>query len=351
MSWYTNTDPTADPYPHLPPLPLPLCKPGYDTGSGAIETQRNKADSQYLYAACRDGDLSAVETWLEGKASQPKQQQPEAKDLEFALEEACHNFNIPIVRRLLGGPGSYLLEDERTVKIHYRCFRRELPASSSSPIKDYPLNILGSDSSQLIDLLKVFLEAGWHPNQLLGPPYTGRNGARIQEVALHYPRCLRDQDILKLLLDAGADPTIARWKKTGPPMLGAPAEVAGIERMSGDILELAVNFATPTAVDLLLGHGAILEKTPVLQSLVRRSKTAPTDWTDDIAKYLSSLKKPDAASNTTTVVPSPKTFLPPESPYPRSDERFIMAEHLLKIGVHINAQHDVYVPLSLSQSE
>jgi hypothetical protein len=31
----------------------------------------------------------------------------------------------------------------------------------------------------------------------------------------------------------------------------------------------------------------------------------------------------------------------PESPYPRSDERFTMAEHLLKVGADINAQHDV----------
>jgi hypothetical protein len=104
MSWYTNTDRTGDPYAHLPPLPLPLYKPGYDTGPEAIETQRNKPDFQNLYATCRDGDLPAVETWLEEKASQSRQQQPEAKDLEFALEEACRSFNIPIVRRLLAEP-------------------------------------------------------------------------------------------------------------------------------------------------------------------------------------------------------------------------------------------------------
>lgn len=92
----------------------------------------------------------------------------------------------------------------------------------------------------------------------------------LQEVALHFPRCLQDTEILKLLLGVGADLTIARYK-CDVSSFEFNLEEAPVHRKSGDILQMAVNVGTSETVDILLSHGAKLEYGTPLHSLVRRS--------------------------------------------------------------------------------
>jgi hypothetical protein len=130
----------------------------------------------------------------------------------------------------------------------------------------------------------------------------------LQEVALHYPRCLKDMSILRMLLDAGADPTIARERglQTTVPLAEVP-----IIRLKGHIVQTAVNVSMPESVDLLLAHGASFDSTTLLHSLARctnksRQKRHPS--------------------------------LTPEAFYPLdAGPRLTMAQYLLNLGEDINA--------------
>ncbi|KAK8127756.1 Homeobox protein Wariai [Apiospora sp. TS-2023a] len=155
--------------------------------------------------------------------------------------------------------------------------------------------IFASDSPKLLPLLQVFLDNGWHPNQVLGPP---------QEVALHHVQCVRDLNILKLLLDHGADPTIARTT----PSLPSPLVVyqhpwkAPVQRKVGDILDMAAKVGTTEAIDLLLAHGAKFEYGRALHCLIEFKLLAGVDV---------------------------------------NSTRFEMAEHLVRNGEDINGFRDI----------
>lgn len=162
---------------------------------------------------------------------------------------------------------------EQNVKLHTCIFERR-NYTRVIPLKDRPppssQNIFTSGRPELFDLLKALIENGWHPNQNLGPlkvVYIPKRA--LQDVALYYPRCIKDTKILKLLLDSGVDPTIAREKMPVPFFYGEESG-APVERKSGDILHMAVNIETIETVNLLLSQGAKLEYGAPLHSLFRR---------------------------------------------------------------------------------
>ncbi|KAK2011878.1 hypothetical protein LZ32DRAFT_678881 [Colletotrichum eremochloae] len=109
--------------------------------------------------------------------------------LSDALEEAFQNLQLDVARFLLQQPETPL---------HYRCFRRGVgfPPSDLSYMwhvktdKPYFRNddalesqsIFTSGSPELLNLLKIFVDFGWHPNQLLGISH----GAKLEfGVPLH----------------------------------------------------------------------------------------------------------------------------------------------------------------------
>lgn len=276
-------------------------------------------DLTSFYESCSEGNLDKVREYVEIS-------QPPAIHLAYALEEACHNFRLDVVRFLLQQPDTQL---------HYRCFRRCPDCPNDDIAKGFgdevsyvdSQSIFTSGDSRLLDLLKVLLEFGWHPNQLLGPPLRGKAsplGLPRQEVALHYPRCILDLDILRFLLDRGADPTIARGIYGSMPWLDGLAEYP-VQRLSGDILERAVNLGAFEAVTLLVSKGAKPAYGIPLHSLVRRRPDSSKTKTMGDA-YMNELWQE-----------------PPELGYPTLSTRLDMAAHLLHHGEDINRTANVYV--------
>ncbi|KAF6805545.1 ankyrin repeat protein [Colletotrichum sojae] len=193
-------------------------------------------------------------------------------DASRAFYKSCAEGNLDLVR--IGVP-----------EPHYRCFRRGIenhhddlagnikfyshtPAYLSSD--SVSESIFTSGSRELLPLLRVLVDSGWHPNQLLGPTQRGKRrpfNLPCQEVGLHYPRCILDTEILRFLLDAGADPTTGREvnRDFAFGIVNRP-----VRRLKGHILEMAVNLGAAEAVDLLVSHGARPEHGVTLHSLIRR---------------------------------------------------------------------------------
>ncbi|KAK7958471.1 ankyrin [Apiospora saccharicola] len=119
-------------------------------------------------------------------------------------------------------------------------------------------SIFASGNPDLFSLVQVLLDSGWHPNQILGPP---------QEIALHHVQCVQDTNILKLLLEHGADPTIARKGYASLIFHRHPSK-APVQRKVGDVLDIAAKLGSTKAVDLLLAHGAKFEYGRALHCLI-----------------------------------------------------------------------------------
>lgn len=292
-------------YADLPPLPPPLPPPDYLDG-GATLYKTDEA-SRAFYAACAQGDMQFVRDFI-------RDAKPSDLDLQYALEEASHGFQAAVVRYLMG---------EHNVKLHVGCFHkdkkdtvREAPPNDR-PAPPNPQVIFDRDSPELLELLRAFVDHGWHPNQLVGLMQHVKIGHLIglQEVALHFPRCLREMPILRLLLDSGADPTIARYTRYVDGFDFNFPE-APTQRKAPDILHMALNVGTRETVDLLLSRGAKLEYGAPIHSLVTR---ASQDLKFD------------------------ETFETPVDSPDRLAARCDMADYLLGLGEDINGLGNVFV--------
>ncbi|KAF6828496.1 hypothetical protein CPLU01_08478 [Colletotrichum plurivorum] len=308
-------------YRHLPPLPPQLPHPLYEMQDPP--GYRKDDASRAFYKSCAEGNLDLVRMFVAALA-------PTGADLSFALEEACQNFQPEVVRFLMRQPEAQL---------HYRCFRRcienhhddlagnikfysHTPAYLSSD--SVSESIFTSGSRELLPLLRVLVDSGWHPNQLLGPTQKGKRrpfNLPCQEVALHYPRCILDTEILRFLLDAGADPTIGREvnRDFAFGIINLP-----VQRLKGHILEMAVNLGAAEAVDLLVSHGARPEHGVTLHSLIRR--------------------RPDPAA-VKVMDEEYREELCRETPwleYPTLSNRFAIAQQLLDLGEDINRVDNVF---------
>ncbi|KAL0937813.1 uncharacterized protein CTRU02_207544 [Colletotrichum truncatum] len=300
-------------YKHLPTLPPQLPSPRYVMQGGDAPGYHDDDASMSFYKSCAEGDLNRVRTFVDQSAPTPA-------DLSYALEEACQNLQLEVVRFLLRQPEA---------ELHYRCFRRcvEFPDDENTyKLTDMSSSqsIFRSGSPELLNLLKILVDFGWHPNQLLGPLQSSQRlpyHPWSQEVALHYPRCILDMDILRFLLDVGADPTIAR-DIIGDPYFDVAEQP--VQRLEGHILELAVNLGAKEAVTLLVSHGAKLEHGIPLHSLARRRPDPAAIKVMD-EEYLKELY---------TEIPDMK--------YPTLSTRLDMAQHLIALGDDINKVANVY---------
>ncbi|TDZ14688.1 hypothetical protein Cob_v012327 [Colletotrichum orbiculare MAFF 240422] len=301
-------------YQHLPPLPPRLPSPLYVTQD--VPGYNEDETSKSFYRSCAEGDLEGVRAFVVHSSPTPA-------DLSYALEEACQNLQVHVVRFLLRLPETQL---------HYRCFRRpvEFPEDDildkfdARPSRTRSQSIFTSGSPQLLDLLRTLVDCGWHPNQLLGPPQRGVSLPRYlvrQEVALHYPRCILDTEILLFLLDAGADPTIAR-DLLGDIWFSLPEQP--VQRLKGHMLQMAVLLGATEAVTLLVSHGAKPQLGRPLHCLARRNPGPATTVVMD-GELIEKLCKE-----------------PPEPEYPNLSTRFDMAHHLIALGADINAVSNVY---------
>lgn len=223
-------------YADLPPLPPSLPAPEYLVNGEMAYSKDDK--SLEFYTACARGDLGKVRSFVENST-------PPHMDLQYGLEKAAHKFRIDVIR--------YLLE-EQGATLHTRVFE------TKDNTRPWAASIFVYGSPKLLEMLEAFLDNGWHPNQIIGSSQA--------KFALHHPRCIKDLPILKLLLEHGADPTIARNVFRSPCFQLFPEE-APVRRKSGDVLNMAAMEAPLEAIDLLLSYGAKFEYGRPLHSLVQ----------------------------------------------------------------------------------
>lgn len=265
-----------DLYRDLPPMPPELSSPEYLVdGQSSYSTDRA---SLKFYEACACGDMETVCSHT-GTSGVPH------ADLQYGLEKASHGFQVKVVR--------YLIK-ERNTKLHARVFTA---VDDTKPEK--LRSIFLSGDSRLKDLLEAFLDNGWHPNQVLDPEKKGvmlspprrtfyQTIDTNPKVALHYQRCMEDLDILKLLLEHGADPTIARHVHQSPAFWYLPSE-APMERKSGDLLHTAVEMGSTQIVDILVSYGAKPEYGSSLHHLIKGFDNMATETRYKMAEHMLSI--------------------------------------------------------------
>ncbi|RYP73620.1 hypothetical protein DL771_003508 [Monosporascus sp. 5C6A] len=209
------------PFAHLPPLPPPL--PPFSGGDAPPP-----AEEKEFHNWCRDGNIESVRQYIEG------QQQLDDAVLQRGLTHAAEGGQLETVRYLLQ-KGAKLFG----VPIKTACRRRDL------------------------DLLKVFVENGWHPNQQI-PSTEGNFGVVL-------PHCIDDLQITQFLLSHGADPNLGTFDQVKRSGLGSTVP---LDRQSGAALNRAAAQGNIEAIDLLLKNGARLEwATPLHAALA-----APDAW-------------------------------------------------------------------------
>lgn len=198
---------------NLSPFPPPLPK-----SSLWLETRRPSdymfADIRPFYIACEQGDFDVVKSWINEKKEHLRQM-----GMQDGLACAAHGNQIETCRYLLDEAGS---------NIHGHVIREACKNLS-------------------LDLFKLCLEHGYHPNQEI-PSRSGHFGTALRH-------CLENKDITRLLLENGADPNAAPWTD-GRGTMWSGRSTPPMDRTSGLPLDLAVRKNNLLVVKLLLEHGA-----------------------------------------------------------------------------------------------
>lgn len=255
----------ADPQIH-PDLPPPIPRPEYATSPGVIGRDDTEVD---FYVSCQAGRLDEVKEYIESH-------QPPNLVLQYGLEQASFAGHPAVVL--------YLLESGAI--LHGNIFSHlhsiEKPEFSK---REYPhaKSLFSSleGSQDLIALLDVFLDAGWHPNQPWYYPLSKGTCQVIEKIS-------GNKVVVKYLVERL------------PGLRFAPGHGRLISALRAWDTEL---------LDLLLSHGADATVGAPLFKLVERERS-------ETEKYLLSTRSP----------------MPP---VPFSQRR-ATAEWLLQHGVRIN---------------
>ncbi|RYP50149.1 hypothetical protein DL768_004266 [Monosporascus sp. mg162] len=188
----------------LPPLP-----PRVPPDNSSRETLNDEIRG--FYHDCARGDLEAVRRYVE-------QHQPSVGYLQYGVNEAASHGHVEVVRYLFHAGAEFTSH-----VLYHACMNPSLR------------------------LFKCLVEEkSWHPNQAMHA-----SGA----VALPY--CIADEELLRYLLDLGADPNLGTHRTGFNP--GVPTD-----RRSGDALENAAAHSEPHIIDLLISYGARLEFAPAV---------------------------------------------------------------------------------------
>ncbi|KAK1846934.1 nacht and ankyrin domain protein [Colletotrichum chrysophilum] len=236
-----EVDPTPlCPGAHFPPLPPKLPRPEYTSTANLINIDDD--DEVHFYVACEQGLLDRVVTFIrENEASEAV--------LQFGLEQASFGNQPAVARCLL----------ERGTLLHNNVFGRgEFDRHSKSR---YPSDVTIFDKSEpakdLVPLIQVYLDWGWHPNQAWCRALEDEG-----QTPLVIKGCLLNRPLVELLLKHGANPDI------GENSLLANAEELPLKSSGGDAVNFAAQLGDISLVDLLLASGAEPRITKPFVSLV-----------------------------------------------------------------------------------
>ncbi|KAJ5009001.1 hypothetical protein K4K57_009539 [Colletotrichum sp. SAR 10_99] len=246
-----DIDPTPIcPGAHFPPLPPKLPRPEYTSTANLISIEDD--NELYFYVACEQGLHDRVVTFI-------CENKPSEAVLQFALEQASFGNQPAVARCLL----------ERGTLLHNNVFGRgEFDRRSESR---YPSDVTIFDKSEpakdLVPLIQVYLDWGWHPNQAWCRAL--RDEGRTPLV---YKGCLVNRPLVELLLKHGANPDI------GKASLVANARELPLKSSGGDAVDFAAQLGDISLVDLLLAFGAEPRITKPLISLVSSQIPRTSAW-------------------------------------------------------------------------
>lgn len=214
----------------LPDLPPMLPRPSYAMESDLI----GQSDTEVsFYVACEMGLISEVTEFLQSRHN-------DQAVLQFGLEQASFG-NQPEVAR-------YLLQ--RGTVIHNNSFIR--------CEKGEDVTIFDGEREDPLALVQVYLDFGWHPNQLWS-----KTGASYNSPKQPLVESLHNKPLLTLLLSHGAEPGLSRHN------IDLRGDIRPLDRHSGSVLDSAVRLWDPSLVELLLKHGANPSYSKPLHSVVQ----------------------------------------------------------------------------------
>ncbi|KAF7563660.1 hypothetical protein G7046_g475 [Stylonectria norvegica] len=237
----------------LPPLPPRLPRPEYATKSKLIGEGVGEVG---FYAACEQGLVPQVASFVQ-------EANPTQAVRQFGLEQASFG-NQPVVAR-------YLLE--HGTAIHDNAFfRREKDEYCEAD------NTIFDNGHDSLPLIQVFLDFGWHPNQL----WNWTRASDNMSTAL-LSKCLKNKRLFALMLSRGAEPGLSQHN------IGA-YDITPLNRRSSNIVDQAVRQWDSSLIALLLDYGACLDGAQPLHKVIvwggQGSKAPPFSKRRPMAQYL-----------------------------------------------------------------
>ncbi|RSL50070.1 hypothetical protein CEP54_012106 [Fusarium duplospermum] len=212
----------------LPALPPRLPRPEYSTTRHSI-TQTDPRELGF-YIACAQGSLAQVESYLE-------ECNPTQAVRQYGLERASFANQVDVALYLL----------RHGTILHDNVFLRSW--TDPPKYKNGPENVVtlfDKDREVSIPLLEVFIEFGWHPNQVWTGFSWRDNNRRVNPIVESIER----RPLLQFLLSHGADPMISHHN------VGIGDSRPWSRRNSTNVLGKAIITGDISLVALLVAHGA-----------------------------------------------------------------------------------------------
>ena len=254
---------TVDGDHELPDLPPLLPRPQYALEPYLISQAIWEV---YFYVACEQGQMPRVTSLAE-------EYNPSQAILQFGLEQASFG-NQPAVARYLLEKGT-ILHDNAFLRCEFGQELSIFDRARDDPIalvqaikagqmpKDKETSIFDRGREDPIALVQVYLDFGWHPNQLW-------HGNQVSENAPKQPlvESLANKPLLTLLLSHGADPHISHHN------VGL-FDYTSLSRRSGSTIDFAIWSWDHSLLALLIENGAKTSYTRPLHEAVRPQGLSP----------------------------------------------------------------------------
>ncbi|KAH7146343.1 hypothetical protein EDB81DRAFT_794946 [Dactylonectria macrodidyma] len=225
-----------------PDLPPRMERPEYAKAGGLIGQDDMEIG---FYAACEDGLLAPVKSFV-------KDCNPSQAVRQYGLEVASFAIQPVVVRHLL----------EQDTWLHDGVFLRSCFSPGGKVV-----SLFDKDRGDPLPVVRVFLDFGWHPNQLWNvlSPLTPAWGKRPLLDSI------TNKPLLTLLLSHGADPHLSRQ------IVGIFDKIP-VSRDCGTLLNNAARIGDPELIALLLEHGADMRLSSPLHSMAAWQGGAMPGW-------------------------------------------------------------------------
>jgi hypothetical protein len=211
-----------------PPLPAHVPHAEYVMEEGLISLSDEEI---YFYGHCAQGSLDEVTQYV-------SKRNPSHAVRQYGLEQAAFACQAEIAY--------FLLKHDTT--LHSNAFERHEHSRDTNNRLLYRTIFEDRHGGDLVPLLKVFLESGWHPDQAWYGP-----GGYISRLAMSKSQSILYRPLLELLLAHGASVNLGTDDR---PRHNHGVKIVSLVRQSGQALDRAVRSWDVGLIDFLIDHGA-----------------------------------------------------------------------------------------------